>query len=171
MSNFYDKYDYTPNYTKETIVNESHSIPSEPPYRLYLRHIPRQQDPSTVSIPGFTETTTAPSQGEFRVRYTEALGALEFHSDDAGSSITVGYNACGTVVWAESYPDGRAGINKVQEEVDKRVEREGDEMSGGLKAKSTGYEVFQVRNIYISTDDPDDALGENGDIWIKYEEG
>jgi len=41
----------------------------------------------------------------------------------------------------------------------------------------TGNTVFNnkwdasgVRVIYVSTDDPDDEIGEDGDIWIKYEE-
>lgn len=33
-----------------------------------------------------------------------------------------------------------------------------------------GLSPERVRAIYVSTDDPDDEIGEDGDIWIKYEE-
>ena len=33
-----------------------------------------------------------------------------------------------------------------------------------------GLSPERVRAIYVSTNDPDDAIGEDGDIWIKYEE-
>ena len=50
------------------------------------------------------------------------------------------------------------------------VERTGDTMSGVLVAQNnTSYTTFQVRNIYLSTADPDSGLGANGDIWLKYE--
>lgn len=46
----------------------------------------------------------------------------------------------------------------------------GGTMEGVLTAKSnTQYTTKQVRNIFLSTADPTDADGENGDIWLKYE--
>ncbi len=46
----------------------------------------------------------------------------------------------------------------------------GDTMLGALVAQNnTNYTTFQMRNIIFSTADPDDGLGDNGDIWFKYE--
>lgn len=50
------------------------------------------------------------------------------------------------------------------------VKRDGDTMTGKLVAQSnTDYNTRQVRNIIISTEDPDpDLQGQPGDIWLKY---
>lgn len=37
-----------------------------------------------------------------------------------------------------------------------------------IQQDNTDYEVFQVRNIILSTDIPNDELGGNGSIWIVY---
>lgn len=152
MATFYPKYDYDPNVTKEAVVGEPHTIPTAAPYEIYLKHIPRQESPSTVSISGasttWVEVTDPPAaSGEFRVDYAGGLGKIIFHSSDAGKSITVNYNACGTVVWAETYPDGREGINKIQEIVETHthtaaqvgaVPTTGGTMTGALKLPDGG---------------------------------
>lgn len=117
----YKKYDYNPDVTKEAIVGEVKQIPTSSPYKVYLKHIPRRQSPSTVSIKGFTEVNSIPAEGEFRVLYDRALGEIEFNSADEGKSIGVDYNACGTVVTAEEYSDGREGINTIQESIEEHV--------------------------------------------------
>lgn len=49
------------------------------------------------------------------------------------------------------------------------VKRDGDTMTGKLIAQSnTDYDIRQVRNIIISTSDPDPEIGQPGDIWLKY---
>ena len=49
------------------------------------------------------------------------------------------------------------------------VKRDGDTITGRLIAQSNAdYEVRQVRNIIISTSDPDPEIGQPGDIWLKY---
>ena len=49
------------------------------------------------------------------------------------------------------------------------VKLNGDTMTGKLIAQSnTDYAVRQVRNIIISPNDPNPAIGEPGDIWLKY---
>lgn len=126
MPTFYPKYDYDPNVTKEAVVGEPHTIPTAAPYEIYLKHIPRQESPSTVSVSGadttWVEVTDPPAaSGQFRVDYAGGMGRIEFHGSDAGKSITVNYNACGTVVWAETYPDGREGVNKIQETIEKHI--------------------------------------------------
>ncbi|MDI9393003.1 MAG: hypothetical protein QM449_07075 [Synergistota bacterium] len=42
-------------------------------------------------------------------------------------------------------------------------------MEAKLVAQSnTDYEIRQVRNIFLSTEDPQSGFGQPGDIWIKY---
>lgn len=128
MSTFYPKYDYNPNVTKEAVVGEPHTIPTTEPYEIYLKHIPRQESPSTVSISGadtaWVEVADPPTaSGQFRVDYGGGQGRIIFHGSDAGKSVTVNYNACGTVVWAETYPDGREGVNKIQETIEAHTSR------------------------------------------------
>ena len=109
MTVFIDKYDFTPDVTKETIVGEHAFVPATAPYEVYLNHIPR--DDSSLTVTGYTEMGSTPTTGKFRAYYGEAgLGKLEFHSSAAGAEVVVGYHACGTVVWAE-----REGINKIQD--------------------------------------------------------
>lgn len=98
---YYKLYDYEPNLTKEQIINEEYTIPKEAPYIIYLRHIPRE---NSVTIPGLTEIRKGrPKIGEFRVHYTsKGLGKVSFNKDQAGKSLKISYDACGTVLWAES---------------------------------------------------------------------
>ena len=129
VQTFVRPYDYDPSVTKEAVVGEPHKIPASAPYHIFLRHVPRQQTPSTVKVSGggitWTEVSTPPSaSGQYRVRYDEALGRIEFHSSDAGKEITVDYNACGTVVWGEKHDDGRPNIAEMQEVLE-RVQEAG----------------------------------------------
>ena len=60
-------------------------------------------------------------------------------------------------------------ISTLQSNVNGKVSKSGDTMTGPLVAKNnTNYGVAQVRNIIISTSDP--SGGNSGDIWIKYVE-
>lgn len=48
---------------------------------------------------------------------------------------------------------------------------DGGQMTGILYAQSnTNYTTGQVRNIYLSTSEPSSSQGQNGDIWLIYEE-
>lgn len=118
---FYPKYDYeVPELAKEVITGEAHTIPTVGDPVITLRHIPRQAD--GVTIAGFTEVTGPPGPGEFWVHYGPiGFGRIEFNEDDAGTPVSVDYVACGTVVLAETYPDGREGINAIQEAIDTHV--------------------------------------------------
>ena len=50
-----------------------------------------------------------------------------------------------------------------------KLDKSGGAMSGALVAQNnTDYEIKQVRNIFISTADPTDSDGADGDIWLKY---
>ena len=60
-------------------------------------------------------------------------------------------------------------ITSLQTSVSNKVSKSGDTMTGKLVAQNnTDYTTKQVRNIFISTADPNG--GDNGDIWIKYAE-
>lgn len=60
-------------------------------------------------------------------------------------------------------------ITSLQTSVSSKVSKNGDIMTGTLVAQNnTDYTIKQVRNIFISTEDP--SGGDNGDIWIKYAE-
>lgn len=138
VQTFVRPYDYDPSVTKEAVVGEPHKIPASAPYHIFLRHVPRQQTPSTVKVSGggitWTEVSTPPSaSGQYRVRYDEALGRIEFHSSDAGKEITVDYNACGTVVWGEKHDDGRPNIAELQEVLERVQE------AGGIDYGSSGF--------------------------------
>src|SRR5690606_29075936 len=135
---FVRPYDYDPSVTKEAVVGEPHKIPASAPYHIFLRHVTRQQTPSTVKVSGggitWTEVSTPPSaSGQYRVRYDEALGRIEFHASDAGREITVSYNACGTVVWGEKHDDGRPNIAEMQEVLERVQE------AGGIDYGSSGF--------------------------------
>lgn len=55
-------------------------------------------------------------------------------------------------------------------ELAKKVNRNGDTMTGILKVQSnTAYATAQVRNIILSPNNADSSLMQNGEIWIKYE--
>ena len=52
-----------------------------------------------------------------------------------------------------------------------KVNRSGDTMTGQLVAQSNiAYSTAQVRNIILSTSEPNSSEGNNGDIWIVYQE-
>lgn len=101
--------DYDPTSTAEVITGESHTIPASAPFQVSLKYIPRHESPSTVSIAGFTEVSGTPAVGQFRVNYTTATPegetvpgvTIDFHSSDAGTSISVDYHSCGSI-WQSS---------------------------------------------------------------------
>ena len=67
-----------------------------------------------------------------------------------------------------------AQLNQKLEKIDTLSEQKlginGGVMTGELVAQNkTNYSTKQVRNIIISTADPTESDGDNGDIWIKYE--
>jgi hypothetical protein len=125
MPSFYEKFDYVfPEIAKETIEDEAHTIPTSTPHEIVLRHIPKEDDPSTVEIDGFTEVDEEPGPGEFRVLYgIPGFGRIEFNEDDGGTSITVDYAAAGTIIWAETYDGGnRQGVNHMQEVIEEHID-------------------------------------------------
>lgn len=142
VQTFVRPYDYDPSVTKEAVVGEPHKIPASAPYHIFLRHVPRQQTPSTVKVSGggiaWTEVSTPPSaSGQYRVRYDEALGRIEFHASDAGREITVNYNACGTVVWGEDHGDGRPNIAEMQEVLERVQEAGGIDYASAVSGFSS----------------------------------
>ena len=62
-----------------------------------------------------------------------------------------------------------SNISALQTTVSGKLSKSGDTMTGALVAQNNiNYTTKQVRNIFISTADPNG--GDNGDIWIKYVE-
>ena len=52
-----------------------------------------------------------------------------------------------------------------------KVNKSGDTMTGQLVAQNNvAYSTAQVRNIILSTSEPTSTDGNNGDIWIVYQE-
>lgn len=52
-----------------------------------------------------------------------------------------------------------------------KFEKTGGTFEGIVKAQNnTDYSTAQLRNIILSTSDPDNTVGNSGDIWIKYKE-
>lgn len=95
--------DYDPE-NPVAISGEYHHVPTSWPYVIRLDYIPKQEDPSTVSIEGFTETSqNPPNAGEFYVDYEKGL--IYFNAANAGAHVFVGYNAIGSFLWAQ-------GINR-----------------------------------------------------------
>ena len=121
VTQFYKKYDltYAENLpvVKEAISGEQHIIPQEAPFVITLKHLPQLSDPSSVFVDGFTEVSKDPQSDEFVVDYVNNSGVIEFNPTNAGQSVNISYNAVGTVVWAETYLDGREGINKIQDAI------------------------------------------------------
>lgn len=60
-------------------------------------------------------------------------------------------------------------VEYLNTEVNKKFDKTGGQFEGTVKARSNAeYTTSQMRNIILSIEDPDIALGDNGDIWIKY---
>lgn len=60
-------------------------------------------------------------------------------------------------------------IDQVQQTANNAVPKSGGALTGELVAQSnSNYTTKQVRNIILSTSDPNSSDGDNGDIWIKY---
>ena len=86
------------------------------------------------------------------VEYTDDRYAPVGHTDNTSNPHTV--------------TKSQVGLSNVTN--DTQVKRAGDTMQGILTAQNNEeYTTKQVRNIFLSTDDP--SGGENGDVWIKYE--
>jgi hypothetical protein len=76
-------------------------------------------------------------------------------------------------VLQEGTPVNAANMNKLEQglkaDIDSKLALAGGAMCGKLVAQSnTDYTVRQVRNIILSSNDPDPQLMQNGDIWLKW---
>lgn len=53
--------------------------------------------------------------------------------------------------------------------IDSKINKTGGQFEGAVKAQANAeYTTAQMRNVILSTENPNVALGNNGDIWIKY---
>lgn len=63
-----------------------------------------------------------------------------------------------------------SSILELQSSMSNKLNISGGTLTGKLMAQSnTDYTVGQVRNIYLSTQEPTSSDGQNGDIWLIYE--
>jgi hypothetical protein len=56
-----------------------------------------------MSIPGYTEVAGVPGANQYRVDWTYMTGLVEFHSSDAGNSVTANYKGLGTPITAAHF--------------------------------------------------------------------
>lgn len=128
----YKKYDFNPDVTKKEIEEEEHVIPSSEPYEVILNHIPRDNDTLTIKDTSgndydeIEEDKENIETQEYKVKWEEEIGRILFSSEDGEEGILVDYDACGTVIWAETYEDGREGINKIQNNIEDNQEKIND---------------------------------------------
>lgn len=86
------------------IVNETHTIGTTglnttTPNQIRTIEVPKQESPSSVVIPGYTEVSTTPGTNEFKVDYGN--GRITFHASQNGNTVFVTYKGRGSVVDAE----------------------------------------------------------------------
>lgn len=98
------------------ISGESHTIPNDPgPYTLFLDYVPLQENPSSVTIPGFTEVSGTPSTFQFNVTYSGvSAGELTFNQFQSGVGISVTYTSYGDVLSAEFINSLQSGLVAVE---------------------------------------------------------
>lgn len=100
-----------------TITGESHTVSLSSPYQIKLIEVPLQEDPSTVTISGYTETTNStPSSGQFHAKYT--TGYITFHSSAAGNIVSVNYKGRGSIVDSTDVNSLQTAVDTVQTEVE-----------------------------------------------------
>lgn len=149
--------------TGSVIAGEAHVVGEDLPNIVILDEVPYPGE--TVTIGGFTEVTTEPEAGEFRIRSLSGLlpGALEFHSSADGEAVEVSYTGAGSYAysrdWNRAYERIRRGAGYV-ETVDYATEDEPtgitaaaaavDEEAPGI-ALSPGTSVTD--SIDVGTDD------------------
>lgn len=89
---------------------------------------------------------------------------VEYSDEEFDSGITESIDAD---LFGGLPPENYAKVN----DLDNKLNISGGTLTGMLTAFSNNnYTTKQVRNIFLSTLDPQSEDGENGDIWIKYEE-
>lgn len=89
---------------------------------------------------------------------------VEYSDEEFDTGITESINAD---LFGGLPPENYAKVN----DLDNKLNISGGTLTGMLTAFSNNnYTTKQVRNIFLSTLDPQSEDGENGDIWIKYEE-
>lgn len=80
-----------------TITGEMATVSLVAPYIIKLIEVPLQSSPSTVSIPGYLETTSSnPAPGRYFVNYF--TGFITFNGSAAGAAVSVNYKGTGSIV-------------------------------------------------------------------------
>jgi len=136
------------------VFNEKVRTPGEAARTSLNQHRADETNPHNTTVEQVGGAPTPHNNTHHTVPYAECPHGDECHSED--------YLKVGEVNELDVHNNDMHSPNM--------VERTGDTMSGALVAQNnTSYTTFQVRNIYLSTADPDSGLGANGDIWLKYE--
>jgi hypothetical protein len=121
-------FDRRPGGEEVAIAAEAHTIGEDEAGWVFLHEAPLRD--AGVTIPGFTETTDAPAQGQFRVYYTGwRASAIEFNAADHGNPITVAYTGRGSVVmaWWFNRIQSEAGNKTVSTSAPSGIPADGDE--------------------------------------------
>jgi hypothetical protein len=100
---------------QETLIfNEQHTIgvtavsTSSPNY-IRLIEVPLLEAPSSISIPGYVETTNPPTTNKFKVDYIN--GRILFDPSKNGLIVLVSYKGRGSIVDAEDIDELQDGVN------------------------------------------------------------
>lgn len=109
------------------ISNEPHVVGEDTPNYIMLHEVPKQETaptPSSVVIPGYTETTGTPAAGQFRVFYGPFHASyVEFNAANNGASVTVSYKGRGSARLGRD-------INRIHTAI---VTKEDDQTLSGVK--------------------------------------
>lgn len=142
-----------------TISNEAHTVSLVTPFTVKLLEVPLQDAPSTVIVPGYTETTSViPLAGQFYVKYS--TGYLTFHSSAAGALVYVSYEGRGSIVDAQDINDVQTVLAAFANEVEDARGSEVDldsRLSVSLQADGTLVDGIVVPDT-ISTNPADNFV-------------
>jgi len=140
------------------IFNESHTVGivgvvTIEANTIKLVEVPRKDNLSSVSIPGYTEVTTAPSVGQFQVNYT--TGYILFDSSAEGNTVLVTY-------WGRGSEVDAVDVNELQGPVGVALT-----FSGAVTPQqlSSDPSIPQLGQIYFNTT-TNQWTGWNGTIWV-----
>jgi len=115
MASYQNSYDHTTVYEyrdSPITINENHTVPSTPPYKIYLAERPSSVSGSQPDVSAHTITTDFEiGEDEFRVDYE--TGSIDFSSHSSGDSVTVNYTGMGSIIRASAINDIGGSLSKV----------------------------------------------------------
>lgn len=97
------------------ISGEAHTIPLVPNYTFFLNYVPLQSNPSTISIPGYTEYSGTPASFQYNVTYSGAnAGLLTFNQFQSGLTVNVNYTTYGDILESEYINSLQTAVQNVE---------------------------------------------------------